>query len=124
MHLKKLTSFLTLFTSLSTLLCCALPAAFVLLGFGAAFAGLMTKFPQLIWLSENKYFVFSFGAVMLVVAGGLQFRARQASCPVDASLREICLSTRDRSYWLYVVSVSVYLVGFLFAFAAPTLLSF
>lgn len=31
--MKRLVSFLSLFTSISTLLCCALPALFVLLGF-------------------------------------------------------------------------------------------
>ena len=60
--------FLSLFTSLSTLLCCALPALLVLLGFGAVFAGLTASIPQIIWLAERKGLLFSIGGILLVLA--------------------------------------------------------
>ena len=48
----------TLAASAGTLVCCVLPAVMVALGAGASLAGLVTTFPQLIWLSERKALVF------------------------------------------------------------------
>ena len=42
---------LSLFTSLGTLLCCALPSLFVAIGAGAVLAGLISNMPFLIVLS-------------------------------------------------------------------------
>ena len=39
--------FLSLFTSVGTLFCCAIPALFVLLGAGASFASLTNKFSSI-----------------------------------------------------------------------------
>ena len=114
--MKRLLAFLSLFTSLGTLVCCALPALFVVLGFGAAFAGLIGHFPQLIWLSENKLWVFGVGAVLLVVGGVLQWQARKAECPVDPNTAAACSTTRDWSKIVYFLSVGLYLVGAVFAF--------
>ncbi|MGZ6469374.1 MAG: hypothetical protein ACXWQJ_18880 [Bdellovibrionota bacterium] len=115
-------SFLSLFTSASTLLCCALPALFVTLGFGAAFAGLVGNVPQLIWLSEHKIPLFVMGALMLATGGALQLQARRLACPIDPQLGAACATTRDWSGPIYYVSVAIYLVGAFFAFIAPRLL--
>ena len=48
---------LSLFASAGTLVCCALPALFVTLGAGAALAGLVGEFPQLVWLSTYKLYL-------------------------------------------------------------------
>ena len=45
-------NFLSLFASSSTLICCALPSLFVVIGAGASFANLITVFPFLIVLSS------------------------------------------------------------------------
>ena len=45
---------ISLFSSFATLTCCALPALLVSLGAGAVLAGLITNFPQLIFLSKYK----------------------------------------------------------------------
>src|SRR5271168_779902 len=99
--MKRTFAFLSLFTSLSTLLCCALPALFVVLGLGAAFAGLVGNVPQLIWLSENKLWLFGMGAILLVAGGGLQWQARARVCPTDAALADACSTTRDWSRVTY-----------------------
>lgn len=95
--MKRLLTFLSLFSSVSTLLCCALPALFVALGFGAAFAGLVGAVPQLIWLSENKLGLFVVGAILLLAGGFLQWRAKAAACPVDPQMGEACQTARDWS---------------------------
>ena len=74
-----------LFTSVTTLVCCVLPAVLVSLGAGAAVVGLVTAFPQLIWLSEHKGLVFGMAAAMLAVSG-LALR-EPGTCPVRPTLR-------------------------------------
>jgi hypothetical protein len=49
-----LLSFLSLFTSFGTLLCCALPSLLVLLGLGATVASLLSAAPWLVSLSHHK----------------------------------------------------------------------
>ena len=120
--LKRTVSFLTLFTSVSTLLCCALPALFVVLGMGAAFAGLVGAVPQLIWISEHKALFFVFGGVMLALGGVLQWRARSLACPIDPKLAEACTTTRDWSKWIYFGSLALYLIGAFFAYVLPILM--
>lgn len=117
--MKRTFAFLSLFTSLGTLLCCALPALFVILGFGAAFAGIVGTVPQLIWFSEQKVWIFGLGACLLSLGGYLQWRAKNETCPIDPVLADACTTTRDWSKIIYLVSVGIYLFGAFFAFLAP-----
>lgn len=112
----------SVFTSASTLICCALPALLVTIGAGAALAGLVSAVPQLIWLSAHKAWVFGAAGVMLALAGWLQYRARYAPCPADARLAAACARTRRISLWIYAVSVVIYAIGVLFAFGLPLLM--
>lgn len=120
---RKLTSFLTLFTSLGTLVCCALPALFVTLGFGAAFAGLIGNVPQLIWISEQKMYLFGIGGVLLAIGGVMQWKSRKIACPIDPKLAAACGTTKDWSLPIYFASVGLYFIGAFFAFVAPYLMS-
>ena len=51
-------SFLSLFTSLGTLLCCALPSLLVLVGLGATVASVLSQAPWLVSMSHHKHWVF------------------------------------------------------------------
>jgi hypothetical protein len=112
-------SLLSLFASSSTLVCCALPALLVAIGAGAALSGLVSAFPQLVWLSEHKVELFTFAGIMLTASGALQWHNRTAPCPTDPALRAACLRTRTTSLRMYYASVAVYAVGGWFAFAQP-----
>ena len=114
-------NYFTLFGSLSTLICCALPALLVSLGLGAVLAGFASNVPGLIWVSEHKIQVFGFSAVMLSLNGFMLWYNRNAPCPIDPKLREACITGRKTSRNLYIVSVSIFLVGFFFAYVAPYL---
>jgi hypothetical protein len=116
-------SVVSLFTSGGTLICCALPALLVTIGAGAALSSLVSVFPQLVWLSEHKDWVFSIAGVALAVAGWLQWRARFEPCPADAALAAACMKTRRTSRVIYFVSVAIFLTGAFFAFIAPLLMS-
>ena len=108
----------TLFTSVGTLICCALPALLVTLGAGAALAGLVTAVPQLVWLSEHKKAVFLISGLMIALAGFMRYQTRNAPCPIDPHQAQTCARMRKISGVIYAVSVAVYAVGFFFAFLA------
>ena len=114
--MKGFTAWLSLFTSTGTLLCCALPSLLVALGMGATMAGLVTTFPQLIWLSQYKAYIFISSGVMLVLSAYLQYRARYEPCPIDPSQAQTCKKGRKYSMWILCVSCAVWLIGAFFAF--------
>jgi hypothetical protein len=115
-------AWLSIFTSASTLVCCALPAALVAFGAGATLVSLTSSFPQLIWLSEHKLEVFGLAGAMLIAAGVLQWRTRNAPCPIDEGLARACERQRNASAIIYGVAVAMCVVGAFFAFGAPLLL--
>ena len=114
-------SFLTLFASGGTLICCALPALLVSVGAGAVMVSIVSNVPQIVWFSEHKQEVFLFAGLMLLISGMLQWRARSLPCPGDRALAELCIKARDNSFRVYLVSLAVYLTGGFFAFLAPWL---
>jgi len=112
-----------LLASSGAMVCCVLPAVMVSLGAGASLVGLLGAFPQLIWLSEHKEWVFMLAVGMLLVAGRLLSRARAAPCPADLTLAMACQRLRRWSMVLYAISVVGTFIGFLFAFVLPALMS-
>ena len=113
---------LSLFTSLGTLLCCALPALLVTLGAGAALAGLVSSAPWLVTLSRYKLWTFTIAGMLILAAGFMRWRARGAPCPVDPDQARACMRLRRVSAIIYWLSVGVYAVGFFFAFVAEHVL--
>lgn len=120
---RKVLAFLTLFSSFTTLLCCAIPALLVTLGLGASFAVFLGNFPELIWLSEHKAEVFIFSGAMLTLSALAKWYSRTKSCPLDPKLTAACQETRGFSTALFYTSFGLYLVGAFFAFLAPYIFS-
>jgi hypothetical protein len=110
---------LSLFTSGSTLICCALPATLVAIGSATTLTTLVSNFPQLIWISEHKTLVFGLAGTMLAIAGYLQWQARNAACPTDSALAVVCTKTRKNAFLIYWISVVVFAIGAFFAYIAP-----
>ena len=117
---SKLISYLSLFSSFGTLLCCALPSTLVLLGFGAGLASFLGEFPQLIWLSENKGLVFGLSFFMLGISYLGQRYAATLPCPIDK--KEDCENTKNWSRPLFYVTLGINIVGAFYAFVLPRLL--
>ena len=109
-------AFGTLLASTATLVCCVLPAVLVSLGAGAVLVGLVSAFPQLVWLSENKGWVFGIAGVLLAASGAMLWHARRLPCPVDPAAARSCMRLRRISHTLYFIAVGSYLLGALFAF--------
>ena len=117
---KKIVSWLGLFSSFGTLICCAIPSSLVLLGFGATLASFLGNFPELIWLSDNKGTVFGASFLMLGLSYLAQRYAQLQVCPVDK--KEDCQVTKDWSKPLFWVSFGINVIGSFYAFVLPRLL--
>jgi len=109
----------TLFATSSTLVCCAIPALLVTLGAGAALSSLVSVFPQVVWLSENKEALFAISGAALAIAGWIQWTNRNAPCPVEPRLRLMCIRTRTASRRVYFTSLAFFAIGGWFAFVQP-----
>lgn len=120
--MNRVANYLTLFSSASTLVCCALPALLVSLGLGAVMAGLVGTVPGLIWVSENKMGVFLFAGTTLAFNGVWMWRNRNAPCPIDPALADACRQGRKISQRLYFLSLALFAIGGFFAYIAPHIL--
>jgi mercuric ion transport protein len=63
-----LLNYMSLFTSLGTLLCCALPSLLVLLGLGATVASFLSAFPFVVVLSRHKLWIFLASGLLIAVS--------------------------------------------------------
>tara|TARA_B110000902_G_scaffold263062_1_gene341353 strand:+ start:983 stop:1351 length:369 start_codon:yes stop_codon:yes gene_type:complete len=113
-------SWLLLFTTSGTLLCCALPITLVTLGLGASVATMASAAPWLITLSQYKGWMFALSGLII----GLGFWAVHRSgrvCPTDPELAAACASAdrwNRRFLWL---STGMWCVGFIAAYGLPLL---
>jgi hypothetical protein len=115
--MKFVKDFLLLFASASTLICCALPALFVFIGAGSALAGLVGVFPQLIWLSKHKVYLFGIAFLGLILAKVLQNNSTQTEC--DRLNKTTCSDVKKASDWIWWVSLIMTIIGFFFAYLLP-----
>ena len=115
-------SFLTLFTSTGTILCCALPTLLVTIGAGAALSSFISTFPQIVWVSKYKEYIFIAAFILIILSGYLQWQARKLPCPADKLLAAQCMRARKLSLIIYFISVVTLIIGFAFAFVLPYLL--
>ncbi|NIR43471.1 MAG: hypothetical protein GWO40_04690 [Gammaproteobacteria bacterium] len=108
-------TFLTLFASTGTLVCCALPITLVALGLGSAVVGLTGAAPWVVTLSRNKEWVFLVSGLLLVAGGWLVFRPGR-TCPTDPRLGRLCTTLDRWNRRIYWSAVVIWGVGFFAAF--------
>ena len=122
-------SYLSLFTSLGTLLCCALPSLLVLFGFGATVASVLSEAPWLVALSHHKNWVFIVAGVLIssnfvyVYAVSPRLQARSGAC--DPNVPNACRTASRFSRIVLWCSAALYLIGGFTAYAlGPILMHF
>ncbi len=120
------TSIFSLFTSFSTLLCCALPTLLVTLGLGAVVATTVSSFPLLMILSQNKEWMFLGAGIAIALNFYLVYRReKKAACEIDPTTGEaacdVAAKWNKRVLW---TSAAIYVIGFTVAFAAFPVLQF
>ena len=114
---------IALLTSLSTLICCTLPAVMITLGMGAALSSLTSNVPQLIWLSESKPLVFGGSLILLGLAGCARYLTPNMPCPADPVLAKSCARLRHLGGWVLYAGFIVWSIGAFSAFVLPKLLA-
>lgn len=117
-------SYFSLFSSLSTLICCALPALFVALGMGGVVVGMTSHLPWLITLSMYKEWLFAGSFIILIISSMMIYRARNLPCPIDIDQRMACQRTRKISIVVTAISYTLWLIGFIIAFFPQVIFSF
>jgi mercuric ion transport protein len=120
-----LLSYFSLFTSLSTLLCCALPSLLVLFGLGASVASALSFMPWLVTLSRHKQWTFSVSGVLIVLSFVNTYylapRLRPAECsPDDPSACKDASAVSRAILW---VSAGIYVVGVFVAYVLGPILT-
>lgn len=119
-------SFLSLFTSLGTLLCCALPSLLVLLGLGATVATVLAAVPWLVALSRHKHWVFIVSGLLItgnfayVYAIAPKLQITSGAC--DPNNPSACLTAGRFARIVLWCSALLYLVGCFTAYVLGPLL--
>lgn len=114
---QKIANFFSLFTSFSTLLCCALPALLVALGAGAVAASMASNFPWLTTLSLHKGWLFLGSGVLITLNFILVYRPLgKVACRVGGG--KACEEASKLNKVVLWVSSGIYSVGLFMAYAA------
>ena len=108
-------SWMLLFTTSATLICCAIPIVLVTLGMGAAVATLASAAPWLITLSMYKIWIF-IGSGALIGGGAFMVYRPGRACPADPELAAACAAADTWNKRFLWVSGSLWLVGFVSAY--------
>jgi mercuric ion transport protein len=118
-------SYFSLFSSVGTLLCCALPSLFVLAGLGATVASTLSALPWLVTLSRHK--PLTFGVSGLLIAASfvsiyyLAPKLRAEACSPDNP--QACETASRFSKVVLWLSAILYVGGFLVAFLLGPILA-
>ena len=114
-----LLNYFSLFSSFSTLLCCALPSVLVLLGMGTAVASLLTAVPWLVTVSRHKIWTFSIAGVLIAASFVMTYliapRLRQGEV-CDADDPTTCGEVSKLSRILLWGSAVIWSCGFFVAY--------
>lgn len=109
--------YLSLFTSVGTLLCCALPSLLVLLGLGATVASALSAVPWLVALSRHKGWTFAVaGALIALNIAYVYAIAPRLRVPACAEEDDACATTSRLSTTVLWVSAGLYGVGVFVAY--------
>jgi len=118
-------SYFSLFTSMGTLLCCALPSLLVLFGLGASVASTLSSMPWLVTLSRHKVWTFVLSGVLIALSFVHLYyiapRIRAQGCTPDDP--RACNDASNFSKALLWISGSIYSIAFFVAFVLGPLLT-
>lgn len=113
-------SWLLLFTTSGTLLCCALPITLVSLGLGAVVASMASTAPWLITLSQYKIWMFLLSAILIALSAWAVYRPGRV-CPADPELAKACAKADRWNRRFIMIATAMWLLGFITAYGLPLL---
>jgi|SRR6476661_298585 len=120
-----LLSYFSLFSSVGTLLCCALPSLLVLAGLGASVASTLSALPSLVSLSRHKPWTFGVSGVLIAASFVNMYyvapRLRMRACSPESP--DACEAASRFSRVLLWISCALYLAGYFVAFLLGPILA-
>lgn len=120
---KKIMSFLSLFGSGATLLCCALPAILSIIAGGTALGAFLSAFPWLIPLSRHKEWIFVVAGILLVINGIFVLKPKgKVACTITGG--KGCEGAGGLTKGVFWFSVLLYSIGAFSAYALVPILRF
>jgi mercuric ion transport protein len=118
-------SYFSLFSSVGTLLCCALPSVLVLAGLGTSVASMLSALPWLVALSHHKIWTFVTSGVLMGASFVNMYwfapRLRARSCSPEN--RGACEEASRLSKMALWFSAILYATGFFVAFVLGPILA-
>jgi mercuric ion transport protein len=118
-------NYFSLFTSLGTLLCCALPSLLVLFGLGASVASMLSFLPWLVTLSRHKQWTFTLSGLLIAASFVHTYyispRLQAKQC--NAEDPSACEKASKFSRILLWASAGIYTVGIFVAYVLGPILT-
>jgi mercuric ion transport protein len=122
---SSLLSYFSLFTSVGTLLCCALPSLLVLAGLGASVASTLSSLPWLVALSRHKQWTFLVSGPLIALSFLNMYyvapKLKAKACAPDNP--SACKHASNFSRVLLGASAAIYAVGFFTAYVLGPILT-
>jgi mercuric ion transport protein len=119
-------SYLSLFTSVGTLLCCALPSLLVLFGLGATVASVLSEVPWLVTMSHHKNWVFAVAGILIcgsfVYTYAIAPRLQRTSGPCEPNDPAACQAAARFTRIVLWSSAVLYMIGCFAAYILGPLL--
>jgi mercuric ion transport protein len=111
-------SYFSLFTSVGTLLCCALPSVLVLAGLGASVASTLAAVPWLVALSRHKQWTFLISGALIAASfvNMHYFAPRWKARACTPENPAACVDASRLSNVLLWLSAAMYGLGFFVAY--------
>ena len=86
--------------------------------YGATLAGLIGVFPYITFISDYKEYIFTISGILIFFGFFSQWSTKSFSCPSDPVKAKLCSKLRSFSWIILYISLTLFLVGFFFAFIA------
>lgn len=119
---KRTFTWITLFLSFSTWICCAFPILITLIAGASAVAGLVSAFPWLVPLTRHKDWIFIVVAILIILNGLILYWSKlKKECPIE--MKETCQSGKNWSKIFFWITVGVYGIGVITAYILPWLMT-
>ena len=121
-----LLNYFSLFSSFSTLICCALPSVLVLLGMGTTVASLLSAAPWLVSLSRHKIWTFTIAGVLIAMSFLMTYLIAprlQEGETCDAEDPTTCGEVSKVSRVVLWGSAAIWLCGFFVAYLLGPILT-
>ena len=77
--------------------------------------GLVSNFPQLVWISRHSVELFIIAGIMLTISGYFVYKKDQ-SCPINPAQAKACIRLKFFTKIVFWISITFYGIGLFFAY--------